>query len=67
MPGSAYERPPRRLVGFTKVGLDAGSEVEVEIPVNLSLLDVRIDGSWFREDLPVEWAIGFDAVSTRPI
>ena len=67
VPGSAYERPPRRLVGFTKVRLDAGSEVEVEIPVNRSLLDVRIDGSWLREDLPVEWAIGFDAVSTRPI
>ncbi len=67
VPGSAYERPPRRLVGFTKVRLDAGSEVEAEVPVNRSLLDVRIDGCWLREDLPVEFAVGLDAATARPI
>ncbi len=67
VPGSAYERPQKRLVGFTKVRLDAGAEATVEVSIIRSLLNVRIDGSWLREDLPVEWAIGFDAVSTRPI
>ena len=67
VPDSAYERPQKRLMGFAKVRLDAGAEATVEVPVDRSLLDMRIDGGRLREDLPVEWAIGFDAASTRPI
>ena len=67
VPGSAYERPQKRLAGFAKVRLGAGAEGTVEVPIDRSLLDMRIDGGWLREDLPVEWSIGFDAASTRPI
>ena len=67
VPGSAHQRPTKRLVGFTKVRLDAGESTEAAIPVDRSLLDVRIDGAWLREDLPVEYAIGFDAATARPI
>ena len=67
VPGSAYERPPKRLVGFAKVHLDAGGSVEVAVPIDRSLLDVRTGGSWLREDLPVEWSVGLDAASTRTV
>ena len=67
VPDSAYERPQKRLMGFAKVRLDAGAEATVEVPVDQLLLDMRIDGGRLREDLPVEWSIGFDAASTRPI
>ncbi len=64
---SAHERPPKRLVGFAKVRLDAAESTEAAIPVDRSLLDLRIGGAWLREDLPVEYAIGFDAATARPI
>ena len=67
VPGSAHERPQKRLVGFTKVRLDAGAEATVEVPIHRSLLDVRIDGSWFREDLPIQLAVGLDSTATRPV
>ena len=65
--GSAYERPPKRLVGFAKVRLGAGDSTEVQIPVDQSLLDVRVGGAWVREDLPVAYSAGLDAASARPI
>ena len=65
--GSAHERPPKRLVGFAKVRLDAAESTEAAIAVDRSLLDLRIGGAWLREDLPVEYAIGFDAATARPI
>ena len=67
VPGSAHERPQKRLVGFTKVRLDAGAEATVEVPIDRPLLDVRIDGSWFREDLPIQLAVGLDSTATRPV
>ena len=67
VPGSAHERPAKRLVGFTKVGLDAGESTEAQIPVDRSLLDVRIDGTWLREDLPAEFSIGLDAATACPV
>ena len=67
VPGSAYERPPTRLVGFSKVRLDAGDSTAVHVPVDRSQLDVRISGAWVREDSPVEYAIGLDAAAARPI
>ena len=65
--GSAHERPTKRLVGFAKVRLDAAESTEAAIAVDRSLLDLRIGGAWLREDLPVEYAIGFDAAAARPI
>ena len=67
VPGSAHQRSPKRLVGFAKVRLDAAESTEAAIPVDRSLLDLRIGGAWLREDLPVEYAIGFDAATARPI
>ena len=65
--GSAHERPTKRLVGFAKVRLDGAESTEAAIPVDRSLLDLRIGGAWLREDLPVEYAIGLDAATARPI
>ena len=67
VPGSAHERPSKRLVGFAKVRLDAGTTAEVAVPIRRSLLDVRIDGSWLREDLAVHLAVGLDAAGAREI
>ena len=47
--------------------LDAAESTEAAIAVDRSLLDLRIGGAWLREDLPVEYAIGFDAAAARPI
>ena len=52
VPGSAYERPPKRLVGFSKVRLDASESAVAAIRIDQSQLDVCIDGSWIREDSP---------------
>ena len=65
--GSAHERPTKRLVGFAKVRLDAAESTDAAIPVDRSLLDLRIGGAWLREDLPVQYAIGLDASTARPI
>jgi len=67
VPGSTYERPPKRLVGFAKVRLAAGESTELRIPVDRSQLDLRIDGAWIREDSPVEYSVGFDAATARRI
>ena len=67
VPGSAYERPPKRLVGFAKVRLDAGASASLQIPIDRSLLDVRVSGAWVREDLPVVYSVGLDAASVRSI
>jgi hypothetical protein len=44
-----WERPARRLVGFTRADVAAGSTVEVEIEIDWSMLDVRVDGDWITE------------------
>ena len=65
--GSAHERPTKRLVGFTKVSLPPGVSAEATITVDRLLLDLRIGCAWLREDLPVGYAMGFDAATARPI
>ena len=67
VPGSTSERPPKRLVGFAKVRLAAGESTELRVPVDRSQLDLRIGGAWVREDLPVEYSVGFDAATARRI
>ena len=67
VPGSAHEHPLKRLVGFAKVRLDADQSTQAAVAVDRSLLDLRIDGAWVREDLPVEYVMGFDAAATGPI
>ncbi len=46
---SAWERPHRRLVGFARTVVDAGATVDLEIDVDWSMLDVRVDGDWVTE------------------
>jgi hypothetical protein len=44
-----WERPTRRLVGFARADVAAGVTVEVEIDLDWSMLDVRVDGDWITE------------------
>ena len=46
---SAWERPPRRLVCFERADVEPGSTVHVEIEIDWSMLDVRVDGDWITE------------------
>lgn len=47
--GSAVERPPRRLVGFTRASVAAGASIVSEIEVDLGELLVRREGAWWME------------------
>lgn len=67
VPGSAYERAPKRLVGFAKATLEAGEKAEIAVPVNRSVLDVREDGAWLTEERPVQLYVGLDANSVQAI
>lgn len=49
LPGSAYERPSRRLLGFARVAVPAGATRSVEIPISLRTLAVRRAGAWHLE------------------
>jgi beta-glucosidase len=44
-----WERPARRLVGFARADVAPGATVDVEIDVDWSMLDVRVDGDWITE------------------
>ena len=46
---SEWERPARRLVGFARADVAPGGTVEIEIEVDWSMLDVRVDGDWITE------------------
>lgn len=61
VPGSAFERPAQRLVGFAKVAIGAGETVKVAVSADTSVLDIRQDGAWLTEDLPIVYSIGFNA------
>ncbi|MGZ4795100.1 MAG: beta-glucosidase [Acidimicrobiia bacterium] len=58
---SAYERPAWRLVGFRRVELGQGGRVHVEVPVDLRMLEVRVDGAMVREPGAVVVRAAFDA------
>jgi beta-glucosidase len=58
---SAYVRPAARLVGFARAVLDAGAGAWVAVPVDLSMLDVRVDGRMRREPGTVRLRVAFDA------
>lgn len=46
---SRFERPRRRLIGFTRVELEPGTERQVDIGVDLRTLAVREAGKWVVE------------------
>src|SRR5262249_28819662 len=49
LPGSAYERPAWRLLGFARVDVPAGATRAIEIGVSLRTLAVRERGAWVIE------------------
>ena len=42
---SAHERPHRRLVGFARCRLHAGSSDSIDVALDWSALDLRLDGA----------------------
>jgi beta-glucosidase len=58
---SAFDRPHWRLVGFARTELDAGDGGRVAVPVDLRMLDVRIDGAMVRERGRVRLRAAFHA------
>ncbi len=46
---SAHERPHRRLVGFARCRLHAGSSDSIDVALDWSALDLRLDGAWVTE------------------
>jgi len=64
VPDSAVERPPRRLIGFARVALDAGESTTIAIDLDWSHLDVRSEGTWWTE--PGEYLITFGQHAADP-
>ena len=59
---SAYERPASRLVGFARVRARARRTARTSaVPVDLAMLDVRVDGRMHREPGTVRLRVAFDA------
>ncbi len=46
---STRDRPPRRLIGFTRVDVAAGATAHVDVELDWSMLDLRVDGRWVTE------------------
>ena len=67
VPESQYERPPRRLVGFQSVVLDAGTSQDLHIRIDPRAVEVRVDGKWLSEDAPVILHVGLDSASTKEV
>jgi beta-glucosidase len=61
LPGSAVDRPARRLVAFRRVALGAGDRATVELPFDLADLAVRRDGRWHQEPGRYLVELGTDA------
>jgi beta-glucosidase len=57
MPGSQYDRPHRRLLGFTRVAAGPGETVSAQIIPENDLLRVRIDGTWVTENKPIQYEV----------
>ena len=58
---SELERPRCRLVGFTRAELGVGISSEITVPVDLRMLDVRVDGAMVREPGRITLRAAFDA------
>ena len=61
VPGSAFLRPVRRLIGFARVRLAAGESRRIHVDLDWSQLDVRRDSTWWTERGEYVVAVGFDA------
>jgi beta-glucosidase len=58
---SAHDRPSRRLIGFVKVTLEPGESQVVDVVLDWSALDLRIDGAWLTEAGRYELEVGLYA------
>jgi beta-glucosidase len=58
VPVSDHDRPPRRLVGFARMLLEAGESTIVEVALDWSALDLRIDDVWLTEPGRYELEVG---------
>ena len=58
VPGSSFERVEQRLIGFARVDVLAGATTNQDVRIDRRLLDVRVDGAWVREALPIVLHIG---------
>jgi len=61
LPDSAFERPVRRLVAFSRVVLEAGARATVSLPFDLADLAVRHEGGWLQETGRYVLEVGTDA------
>ena len=64
---SDWERPPRRLVGFTRSLVEPGATAEFEIELDWSMLDVRVDGDWVTESGEYVLDVGRHAGDTSAV
>ena len=61
LPESAFERPVRRLVAFSRVVLEPGAGATVSLPFDLADLAVRHEGNWLQEEGTYVLEVGTDA------
>ena len=61
LPGSTFDRPPRRLVAFARVALADGDRATVDLPFDLATLAVRREGGWYQEPGRYVLEVGSDA------
>jgi beta-glucosidase len=61
VPGSRFERPARRLIGFRRISLAAGETRSIDLPCSLAPLAVRQDGEWLHEEGEYALDIGLHA------
>jgi beta-glucosidase len=58
LPSSRYERPARRLLGFTRLELSPGESRQIGIVVSLRTLAIRDNGRWLVEPGRYEITVG---------
>jgi beta-glucosidase len=58
---SEHERPPRRLVGFARIDVEAGGRAAAVIDLDWPMLDLRLDRGWVTEPGPYCIDVGLHA------
>ena len=67
VPGSAFERPQQRIVGFGKVLAGVGETAELTISLDLAQLNIRSNGAWLTEALPIALTVAQHAHDPRAV
>jgi len=58
---SVHARPPWRLIGFARIVVRPGTSEVVDVPLDWTALDLRIDGAWTSEPGTYELEVGLHA------